>query len=168
MAIDQTRQRFTQGTPPDGADARLFLREEELDRAADLILEAARVFFSAAQGPLKDLKLGAAHYRALAAIRRGPAGSVSVLLSQLKVRKQSLARVLNDLERAGLIMRERSTKDGRARAVVLTPAGEAAERATSAALRERLAEVFRVSGAEAVAGARLVLSALAKDSEDGA
>jgi DNA-binding MarR family transcriptional regulator len=89
-----------------------------------------------------------------------------VLLSQLKVRKQSLARVLNDLERAGLIVRERSTRDGRARAVVLTAAGEAAERATSAALRERLAEVFRVSGAEAVAGARLVLSALAKDSED--
>ena len=43
-----------------------------------------------------------------------------------------------------------------------------AERAASAALRERLGQVFRLTGADAVAGARAVLAALGETGEDGA
>jgi DNA-binding MarR family transcriptional regulator len=160
MAIDQTRAGFAQSTAASGADARLFLREEELDRAADLILASAKAFFRAAEQPLSRWSLGPAHYRALAAIRREPNLTVSVLMTRLGVRKQSLARVLNELEKAALIVRAPSPADRRARLLTLTEAGITAEREASAALRERLAQVFRATGADAVLGARSVLTAL--------
>jgi DNA-binding MarR family transcriptional regulator len=165
MAIDQTRATFIQPQPPAGADARLFLREDELDRAADLILGAARAFFKAAEGPLSRWNLGPAHYRALAAIRRDPDLTVSDLMSRLQVRKQSLARVLNELEKAGLIARAPSPTDRRARLLSLTPEGVTAEREASTALRERLSQVFRATGPESVVAARLVLAALVKGQE---
>jgi DNA-binding MarR family transcriptional regulator len=163
MAIDQTRANFAQVGAQSGADARLFLREEELDRAADLILASARAFFRAAEPALSRWSLGPAHYRALAAVRREPGIGVSGLIARLGVRKQSLARVLNELERAGLIVRRESAVDRRARLIDLTPEGVNAEREASAALRERLAQVFRATGAEAVMGARCVLGALAEE-----
>lgn len=163
MATDQTRANFAQNPPPSGAEARLFLREDELDRAADLILAAARTFFKAAEPSLSRWNLGPAHYRALAAIRRDPDLTISDLLARLHVRKQSLARVLNELEAAGLLERRPSPKDRRARLLRLTPDGAIAEREASTALRERLAGVFRAKGPDAVFAARSVLQALLQE-----
>jgi DNA-binding MarR family transcriptional regulator len=64
-------------------EPRLFLREEELDRAVDLVLAAARVFFQSAAPALSDHGLGPAHYRALAAIRREGEMTVSALIARL-------------------------------------------------------------------------------------
>jgi len=163
MATHQTRAGSKQNPPASSAEARLFLREDELDRAADLILAAARTFFKAAEPSLSRWKLGPAHYRALAAIRREADLTISELLQRLHVRKQSLARVLNELEAAGLIERRPSPKDGRARLLRLTPEGAIAERDASNALRERLAGVFRAKGPDAVFAARSVLTALLQE-----
>lgn len=151
--------RAAQGGSP---EHRLYLREEELDQAVDLLFLAARRFWRAAEGPLAQNDLGPAHYRALAAIRRSEGLTVSALRERLNVRKQSLARVLSELEAAGFIARAAGLRDRRERTLSLTEAGRSAERAATAALRERLAHVFRAAGAEAVAGARLVLAALAE------
>ncbi len=152
-------------------DARLYLREDELDRAAELVFQAARRFWRAAEGPLAESDLGPAHYRALAAVRRGegvPGGlPVKALQERLGVRKQSLQRVLNELEAAGLLVRAPGLRDRRERLLALTELGREAERAASAALRERLGQVFRLAGADAVAGARAVLAALAETGDDG-
>ena len=151
-------------------DGRLYLREDELDRAADLVFRAARRFWRAAEGPLSRSDLGPAHYRALAAVRRGesaPGGlPVKALQERLGVRKQSLQRVLNELEAAGLLVRAPGLRDRRERLLALTDLGREAERAASAALRERLGQVFRLAGADAVAGARAVLAALAETGDD--
>ncbi|MGE0046756.1 MAG: MarR family transcriptional regulator [Hyphomonadaceae bacterium] len=141
---------------------RLYLREEELDQAVDLLFLAARRFWRAAEGPLAENDLGPAHYRALAAIRRSEGLTVSALRERLNVRKQSLARVLAELETAEMIARTAGLRDRRERTLSLTETGRAAERSATAALRERLALVFRAAGAEAVSGARLVLAALAE------
>lgn len=146
-----------------GPEHRLYLREEELDQAVDLLFLATRRFWRAAQGPLAAHDLGPAHYRALAAIRRSEALTVSALREKLSVTKQSLARVLTELEAAGFIARAAGARDRRERVLSLTEEGRNAEREASAALRERLAQVFRSAGAEAVLGARLVLAALAED-----
>lgn len=151
-----------------GLEGRLYLREDELDRAAELVFRAARRFWRAAEGPLADLDLGPAHYRALAAVRREEGLAVKTLQTRLGVRKQSLQRVLNELEEAGMLARQPGVKDKRERLVTLTESGREAERAASAALRERLGQVFRLTGADAVAGARAVLAALAETGEDGA
>ncbi|MGE0828126.1 MAG: MarR family winged helix-turn-helix transcriptional regulator [Hyphomonadaceae bacterium] len=146
-----------------GPEHRLYLREEELDQAVDLLFLAARRFWRAAEGPLETRGLGPAHYRALAAIRRDEGLSVTTLKERLGVAKQSLARVLTELEQAGFIARAAGAKDRRERRLSLTEAGRAAERDASAALRERLAQVFRAAGAEQVLGARAILSALAAE-----
>jgi DNA-binding MarR family transcriptional regulator len=141
------------------------LREDELDRAVALVFAAARRFWKTAQGPLSEAHLGPAHYRALAAIRRAEGLSISDLQAALDVRKQSLARTLDELEKAGLIHREPGRADRRQRLLRLTEAGRAAERATAEALRERLAHVFSIAGADNVAGARVVLAALAAEEQ---
>lgn len=153
---------------PIGLEGRLYLREDELDRAAELVFRASRQFWRAAEGPLADQDLGPAHYRALAAIRRDEGLTVKSLQTRLGVRKQSLQRVLNELEAAAMVARQPGVKDKRERLVTLTDAGREAERAASAALRDRLGQVFRLAGADAVAGARAVLAALAETGEDGA
>lgn len=155
MPVNQSR--------PAAAEGRLYLKEDELDRAVDLVFAATRRFWRAAEDALEAHDLGPAHYRALAAIRRDEGLPVSRLMAQLGVKKQSLARVLADLEREGLIRRDPGRDDRRQRLVHLTQAGRDAERAASAALRERLGQVFRAAGADAVAGARAVLAALAAE-----
>jgi DNA-binding MarR family transcriptional regulator len=138
------------------------LREDELDRAVELVFRASREFWRSAAGPLDAHDLGPAHYRALAAVRRQEGLAVGALRELLGVRKQSLQRVLKELEDAGMVARERGVEDRRERRLVLSDKGRAAEQAASAALRERIAEVFRAAGGEAVAGAPVVLAALAE------
>jgi DNA-binding MarR family transcriptional regulator len=160
MPVNQPRS--ASGSSPEG---RLYLKEEELDHAVDLVFAATRRFWTAAEGALESHQLGPAHYRALAAIRRDEGLAVSDLQARLGVRKQSLARVLGELEEAALIKRAPGREDRRQRLLTLTETGRDAERDASAALRERLAQVFRAAGAEAVAGARAVLGALAAEDE---
>jgi len=150
------------------ADARLYLKEEELDRAVEQLFAAARRFGRGAEPLLAARGLGPAHYRALSAIRRAEGLAVSALREALGVRKQSLARVLDDLDQAGLITRAAGPKDRRERRLFLTPSGRDVEAEVSAALRERLAAVFRACGAEAVAGARTVWAALAETAPEDA
>lgn len=147
-------------------DARLYLKEDELDRAVELMFAAARRFARTAEGPLASRGLGPAHYRALAAIRRAEGQPVSALRETLGVRKQSLARVLDELEAAGLIARLPGETDRRERRLVLTGPGREVETEVSAVLRERLANVFRTCGAEAVTGARAVWAALADETDE--
>lgn len=154
MPVNQPRSAAPEG--------RLYLKEDELDRAVDLVFAAARRFWRTAEDVLEAHDLGPAHYRALAATRRDEGLPVSRLIAQLGVKKQSLARVLGELEREGLIRREAGRDDRRQRLIYLTETGREAERAASAALRERLGQVFRAAGADAVAGARAVLTALAE------
>lgn len=156
MPVNQPR-------PAAGAvEGRLYLKEDELDRAVDLVFAASRRFWRSAEDALAAHDLGPAHYRALAAIRREEGLAVSDLQARLGVRKQSLARVLGELEKAGLIQRAPGREDRRQRLLTLTDTGREAERDASAALRERLAQVFRAAGADAVSGARAVLAALAE------
>jgi DNA-binding MarR family transcriptional regulator len=117
---------------------------------------------------LRALGLGGAHYRAMSAIRRNPGLRIGQLQDALGVRKQSLARVLDDLDQAGLVTRAAGPRDRRERRLFLTPSGRDVEAEVSAALRERLAAVFRVCGAEAVAGARTVWAALAETTPEDA
>ena len=167
MAVNP-KQTLPRPVETSGLEGRLYLREDELDRAAELVFRAARQFWRAAAGPLADQELGPAHYRALAAVRREEGLSVKSLQTRLGVRKQSLQRVLNELEAAQMLARAPGQRDRRERLVTLTDAGREAERAASTALRERLGQVFRLAGADAVAGARAVLAALAETGEEGA
>jgi DNA-binding MarR family transcriptional regulator len=82
------------------------------------------------------------------------------LLTILKVTKQSLNRVLNDLLEGGYVERKPAMRDRRMRQLRLTEKGTALESTLWAAQRPRLVRAFREAGPDAVVGFRRVLMGL--------
>src|SRR5579862_3200282 len=83
----------------------LYLRDEELKQGVDLLFHAFSDLFAQGEGTLRKAGLGRAHHRALHFIARNPEISVTDLLVILKITKQSLNRVLNDLLAQSLVVR---------------------------------------------------------------
>ncbi len=135
----------------------LFLREEEIRVAQDLMFFAYRDFTNAADVILEELGLGRAHHRALHFIGRNPGITVSDLLAILRITKQSLARVLTVLIERGYVVQAPGRTDRRQRLLTLTPQGQALERRLFERQRERLTVAYREAGASAVEGFRRVM-----------
>ena len=144
--------------PP--GSALLFLREEQIRQAQDMLFLAWRDFSAAADPLLTEAGLGRAHHRALHFIARAPGITVTGLLDVLGITKQSLARVLTSLQAARLVTQSVGRTDRRQRHLRLTEAGEALERALFERQRERLLAAYRDAGGPAVDGFRRVLRAL--------
>jgi DNA-binding MarR family transcriptional regulator len=140
--------------------ALLFLREEEIRLAQDLMFFAYRDFTNAADVILEELGLGRAHHRALHFVGRNPGITVSDLLGILGITKQSLARVLSVLVRQGYIAQAPGRADRRQRLLSLTPQGHALERRLFERQRERLAAAYREAGGPAVEGFRRVMKGI--------
>lgn len=142
----------------------LFLREEEIRLAQDLLFFAYRDFTNAADVILEELGLGRAHHRALHFIGRNPGISVSELLAILRITKQSLARVLSTLVEQSLVAQSPGSADRRQRLLTLTQKGEALERRLFDRQRERLSAAYRDAGGAAVDGFRRVMRAIMDES----
>lgn len=142
--------------PPAGA-SHLFLREEQMRQAQDLLFFAYRDFTAAADRVLDDLGLGRAHHRAIHFIARTPGITVGDLLVILRITKQSLARVLTALVERDYVAQSRGTSDGRQRHLTLTGAGQALERLLFERQREILATAYRDAGAPSVEGFRRIM-----------
>jgi DNA-binding MarR family transcriptional regulator len=138
----------------------LYLRDEELKQGVDLLFAAFSEVFGEGEAELRAAGLGRAHRRALYFIARNPGLSVAQLLAILKITKQSLARVLNDLLDGGYVERRPGARDRRMRQLRPTEKGLALEAALWDAQRPRVVRAFRDAGPEAVAGFRRVLLAL--------
>ncbi|NVN31188.1 MarR family transcriptional regulator, partial [Endobacter medicaginis] len=92
-------------TAPNPAGAGLlFLREEQLRLAQDMIFFAYRDLTGAADAVLDELGLGRAHHRVLHFVGSRPELTVSELLGLLRITKQSLARVLGALIARGYVL----------------------------------------------------------------
>ena len=164
MSTNLTQSRSLAAMPEvrDGPQASLlYLREEQLRMAQDLLFFAYRDFTAAADQVLAELGLGRAHHRVLHFIGRNPGISVGELLGILRITKQSLARVLSTLVEQGLVTQASGRTDRRQRLLHLTDAGRALERRLFEAQRERLLAAFREAGGPAVEGFRRVLRAIA-------
>lgn len=135
----------------------LFLREEQMRQAQDLLFFAYRDFTGAADRLLEEIGLGRAHHRALHFVARTPGITVGELLAILRITKQSLARVLTSLVDKGFVVQSRGRADGRQRLLTLTDAGQALERQLFERQRERLAAAYREAGGPAVDGFRRVM-----------
>jgi DNA-binding MarR family transcriptional regulator len=135
----------------------LFLREEELRQAIEMLFFAYRDFTSEADAMLAHLGFGRAHHRVIYFVGRHPMISVSDLLLILKITKQSLSRVLSQLVRDGFIVQHQGQEDRRQRLLQLTDRGVKIERQLTEAQRQRIARAYREAGADAVQGFRAVL-----------
>lgn len=143
--------------PRGAGHAHLFLREEQIRLAQDLMFFAYRDFTGAADKLLDELGLGRAHHRALHFIGRSPGMTVGDLLGILRITKQSLARVLSALIESGHVQQLPGRNDRRQRLLSLTPAGLVLERQLFDRQREVLSLAYREAGAPAIEGFRRVM-----------
>ena len=161
-----TKLAIRPGVPPQGpaspgaGQGLLFLREEQLRGTQELLFFAYRDFTGAADPVLARAGLGRAHHRALHFVGARPGINVSELLGLLRITKQSLARVLNQLVTEGYVEQKRGADDRREKHLHLTARGAALERELFERQREKLVAAFSAAGFAAVDGFRRVLHGL--------
>jgi len=143
----------------------LFLREEELYQAMELLFFAYRAFTEDPDRILDTIHFGRAHHRVIHFVGRNPGVPVFRLLEILKITKQSLSRVLGQLVHEGYIEQKRGHEDARQRLLYLTEEGRALERRLSSPQLARLAKAFRDTGALSVAGFREVLMGMLDEAD---
>jgi DNA-binding MarR family transcriptional regulator len=128
----------------------IFLSEEDLRQGIELLFFAYRDFTGEPDRQLADLGLGRAHHRAIYFIGRNPSLTVTQLLSILKITKQSLSRVLQELVAKDYVAQAQGTTDRRERRLTLTVKGEALEQLLTEGQRRRLGRAYGQAGPEAV------------------
>ena len=145
----------------------LFLREEELRQGMELLFFAYRDFTAEPDLILARHRFGRAHHRVIYFVGRYPGIAVSELLDILGITKQSLSRVLKELESAGFVEIREAPTDRRKRLLALTKEGETLERALTdeeggygkrkvRVDEEAMAHLVRIAGGDA----RIALNAL--------
>lgn len=169
--MSETRDKTPQAAPREGPAAPLgaapaagrnllFLREEELRLAQDLLFFGYRDFTAGADAILAELGMGRAHHRVLHFVGRRPGITVGELLGILSITKQSLGRVLQPLVEEGYVAQSAGRADRRQRLLSLTPKGEALERRLFERQREWVMQAYREAGPQAVEGFRRVMRGL--------
>ncbi len=145
-------------TPP--AASPLFLREDEIRRGIELLYFGYTNMVRGADAILGGEAMGRAHHRALYFIARRPGLPVGDLLRLLAITKQSLGRVLTDLQAKQLVEQSIGLRDRRQRLLTLTPAGAALEARLFAELERGMAAAYSEAGQLAVTGFWSVLTGL--------
>jgi DNA-binding MarR family transcriptional regulator len=135
----------------------LFLREEELRQAIEMLFFAYRDFTAEPDRILAQYGFGRAHHRVIYFVGRHPGITVSELLAILAITKQSLSRVLGQLVEEGFVAQRPGERDRRQRLLDLTGTGRELERRLTENQRKRFARAFRDAGPEAVEGFHRVL-----------
>jgi DNA-binding MarR family transcriptional regulator len=142
-----------------------FLGEGEVRRGVELLYFGYTRLTRSIDEGLAQHGLGRAHHRVLYFIARQPDLSVSELLAFLAITKQSLGRVINDLNSRKLVESRPGDKDRRKKCLRLTAAGEAFEAQLFDALRSKLAAAYAAAGEESVAGFWRILEGLIPEDE---
>ena len=88
-----------------------------------LIFGAVRQHFQAVE---KSCGVSGAQIWAMAALRESPGLKVSQLAQALSIHASTASNLLDKIEKAGMVRRERGSEDQRVVRLYLTPAGEAA------------------------------------------
>lgn len=141
----------------------LFLRETEIRRGIELLFFAHAELMRSGDALLEEYGLGRAHHRALYFIARKPGLAIGDLMALLGVTKQSLGRVLGELEERDWIARERGQRDRRQILVRLTKSGEKLEAELFAEFRAKMIASYGEAGPAAVTGFWTVLEKLLTD-----
>ena len=102
----------------------LYLTDEHLKEFIEKLFIGYRESFGDAKKTLDKYSLGIAHHKVIHIISIHDGITISNLLKKLKVTKQSLNRILNDLVKFNIISFVKDEKDSRMKHVHLTKKGE--------------------------------------------
>jgi DNA-binding MarR family transcriptional regulator len=159
MSVNVTEPKTARSLPLTAPNP-LFLRDQELTRGVELLDFAYRALTAEPDRILGGLGLGRNHRRVMHFIGRQPGITLAELVDIVRLTKQSVSRILKELETKGLIVRSSSQTDRRRRPLRLTERGQELEERLNGGLRRRLALAYRAAGADAVAGYHQVLLGL--------
>ena len=102
----------------------LYLKDEQIKDIIEQLFYAYRETFSDPKKILKKHSYGIAHHKAIHLIERYEGITVSGLLRKLKITKQSLNRVLKDLNNNNAITIKKGDTDSRLRHIFLNENGK--------------------------------------------
>ena len=102
----------------------LYLKDDQIKDFIEQIFYVYRETYSDPKKILKKYSFGTAHHKAIHLIEKYEGLTVSELLRKLKITKQSLNRVLNDLIKKKCIIFEKNKTDTRLKHIYLTETGK--------------------------------------------
>ena len=137
----------------------------EIRKAIELFFFAYRDFTGEADAILAKYGFGRAHHRAIYFIGRRPGIAVHQLLTILKITKQSLGRVLNQLIDEGYVRQDTDKKDRRRRLLTLTESGTILENLLTDRQSQRIKKAYALAGKDAHKGFLQVLEQIVDDHE---
>jgi DNA-binding MarR family transcriptional regulator len=143
------------------------LSEAELRQAIELLFFAYRDFTAEADTILARYGFGRAHHRVIYFVGRHPGATVSHLLGILKITKQSLGRVLNQLLHEGFVIQKANARDRRHRLLHLTEKGRELESTLTALQARRIARAYAEAAAGKAPEFRSVLRAIINPEDRG-
>ena len=101
----------------------LYLKDEQIKQFIEKLFIAYRESFSDTKNTLNKHSLGLAHHKAFHLISMYRGITISKLLKKLKITKQSLNRVINDLSNNEFILFKKNKKDTRLKHIYLSDTG---------------------------------------------
>ena len=102
----------------------LYLKDEHLKEFIEKLFMGYRNSFDDAKKTLNKHSIGVAHHKVIHLLSIYKGITISNLLKKLKITKQSLNRVLNDLIKLNVIFFKKDEKDARLKHIFLSEKGE--------------------------------------------
>ncbi len=102
----------------------LYLKDDQLKELIEKLFISYRETFSDSKKILSKYSIGLAHHKVIHLLSMYKGISISELLKRLKITKQSLNRVLNDLIKLEVITFKKNEKDTRIKHVFLNDKGK--------------------------------------------
>ena len=133
-----------------------FLNEKEIRKVLELFFFSYRDFTSGPDKILEKLKFGRAHHRAIYFVGKKNNITIKELLIVLKITKQSLSRVLNQLVEEGYIIVS-SGLDKRTKSLSLTEKGKKLELELSTIQIKKIKKVLNNFSEENINGFKKIL-----------
>ena len=135
----------------------LYLKDEQIKDLIEQLFYAYRETFSDPRKILKKYSLGIAHQKVIHLVERHEGITVSGLLRKLKITKQSLNRVLKDLNKNKKIIMKKGEIDSRHRHILLNESGKKLSNEIFFEQKKRIYHALKNSNSEAVVKFKEVL-----------
>ena len=128
----------------------LYLKDDQLKELIEKLFIGYRDSFADAKQTLDKYSIGVAHHKVIHLLSMYRGITISELLGKLKVTKQSLNRVLNDLIKVDAIIYKKDEKDTRVKHVFLSDKGESLFTEIFLAQKKRIYKALLNSSSEEV------------------
>ena len=135
----------------------LYLKDDQIKDFIELIFYAYRETYSDPKKILSKYSFGIAHNKAINLIEKHKGISISGLLSKLKITKQSLNRILKDLNKSNTIILKKGETDSRKRFIYLNENGKKLFNEVFVEQKKRIYKALRNSDSSSVIQFKKVL-----------